>query len=44
MPIYVEDYTSQEYRAFFEIHSSDDLTYRTFLGYFSVVEVSFFQT
>jgi len=41
---YAEDYTNQEYRAFFEIHSSDDLTYRTLLGYFSDVAVSFFQT
>ena len=41
---YAEDYTNQEYRAFFEIHSSDNLTYRTLLGYFSEVPVSFFQT
>ena len=42
---YVEDYTNQEYRAFFEIDSSDDLTCRTLLGYyFSDVAVSFFQT
>ena len=41
---YAEDYTNQEYRAFFEIHSRDDLTYRTLLGYFSDVAMSFFQT
>ena len=40
---YAEDYTNQEYRAFFEIHSSDDLTYRTLLGYFSEVPVLVFQ-
>ena len=41
---YVEDYTNQEYRAFFELDSSDDLTCRTPLGYyFSDVAVSFFQ-
>ena len=38
---YVEDYTNQEYRAFFELVSSDDLTCRTYL---SDVTVSFFQT
>ena len=38
--LYAEDYTNQEYRAFFEIHSSDDLTYRTLLKYFSEVPVS----
>ena len=37
-----ENYTNQEYRAFFEIHSSDALTCRTLLGYFSDVAVSFF--
>ena len=31
---YAEDYTNQEYRAFFELDSSDDLTYRTLLGYY----------
>ena len=42
---YVDDYTNQEYRAFFELDSSNDLTCRTLLGYyFSDVEVSFFQT
>ena len=41
---YAEDYTNQEYRAFFEIHSSDDLTYRTLPGYFSDMPVSFIQT
>ena len=42
---YAEDYTNQEYRAFFDIDSSDDLTNRTLLGYyyFSDVAVSFFQ-
>ena len=41
---YAEDYTNQVYRAFFEIDSSDDLTYRTLLRYyFSDVAVSFFQ-
>ena len=40
---YAEDYTNQEYRAFFEIHSSDDLTYRTLLGFFSDVAVSFWK-
>ena len=30
---YVEDYTNQEYRAFFEIDSSNDLTCRSLLGY-----------
>ena len=40
---YAEDYTNQEYRAFFELDSSDDLTCRTLLGYyFSDVAVSFF--
>ena len=29
--LYAEDYTNQEYRAFFEIHSSNNLTYRTLL-------------
>ena len=37
-----EDCANQEYRDFFEIHSSDYLTYRTLLGYFSDVAVSFF--
>ena len=41
---YADDYTNQEYRAVFEIHSSNDLTYRTLLGYFSEVPVSVFQT
>ena len=37
--------TNQEYRAFFDIDSSDDLTYRILLGYyFSDVAISFFQT
>ena len=41
---YAEDYTNQEYRACFDIDSSDDLTDRTLLGYyFSDVTVSFFQ-
>ena len=41
---YVEDYTSQEYRAFFELDSSNDLSCRPPLGYyFSNVAVSFFQ-
>ena len=40
--LYAEDYTNQEYRAFFELDSSDDLTGRTLLGYyFSDVAVSF---
>ena len=38
-------FTNQEYRAFFELDSSDDLTCRTPLGYyFSDVAASFFQT
>ena len=41
---YVEDYTKQEYRAFFEIDSTSDLTCRTLLDYFSDVTISFFQT
>ena len=42
---YAEEYTNQEYRAFFELNSSDDLSCRTPLGYyFSDVAVSFFQT
>ena len=42
---YVEDCTNQEYRAFFELDSSDELTCRALLGYyFSDVAVSFFQT
>ena len=42
---YAEDYTNYEYRAFFELDSSNDLTCRTLLGYyFSEVAVSFFQT
>ena len=40
--LYMEDYTNQECRAFFEINSSGDLTYRTLLGYCSDVTVSFF--
>ena len=37
--------TNQEYRAFFDIDTSDDLTYRILLGYyFSDVAISFFQT
>ena len=41
---YVEDYTNQEYRAFFELDSSNDLSCRPPLGYyFSDVAVSFFQ-
>ena len=40
---YAEDYTNQEYRVFIEIHSSNDLTYRTMLGYFSKVPASFFR-
>jgi len=36
--------TNQGYRAFFEIYSSNDLTYRSLLGYFSDVAVSFLQT
>ena len=39
-----EDYTNQEYRAFFDIDSSNNSTYRTMLEYyFSDVVVSFFQ-
>ena len=39
---YVEDYTNQEYKAFFELDPSDNLTCRTLLGYyFSDVAVSF---
>ena len=42
---YAEDYTNQEYRAFFELGSSNYLTCRTLLGYyFSDMAVSFFQT
>ena len=41
---YAEHYTNQEYRAFFKIDSSDNLTYRTLLEYFSDELVSFFQT
>ena len=41
----MEYYTNQEYRAFFEIYSSGNLTYGTLLGYyFSDMTVSFFQT
>ena len=41
---YAEDFTNQEYRAFFELDSSDNLTCRTLLGYyFSDEAVSFFQ-
>ena len=43
--LYVKDYTNQEYRAFIELDSSDDLTCRNLLRYyFLVVVVSFFQT
>ena len=43
--LYVEYYTNQEYRAFFEINSSGNLTYGTLLGYyFSDMTVSFFKT
>ena len=43
--LYAEDYTNQEYRAFLELDTSDDLTHRTQLGYyFSDVAVSFLQT
>ena len=43
--LYAEDYTNQEYRGFFELDSSDNLTCRTLMGYyFSDVAVSFFQT
>ena len=39
---YAEDYTNQEYRAFFEINSSGNLTCRILLEYyFSDVTVSF---
>ena len=39
-----EDYTNQEYRAFFDIDSSNNSTCRTMLEYyFSDVVVSFFQ-
>ena len=42
---YAEDYTNQEYRAFFELDSSNDLSCRPPLGYyFSDMAVSFFQT
>ena len=38
---YVEDYTNQEYKTFFEIDSNNNLTCRTLLGYyFSDVAVS----
>ena len=38
-----EDYTNQEYRAFFDIDSSNNSTCRTMLEYyFSDVVVSFF--
>ena len=41
--LYAEDYTNQEYRAFIELDSSDDLTCRNLLRYyFLVVAVSFF--
>ena len=41
----LSDYTSKEYRAFFAIDSSTNLSCRTLLGYyFSDVAASFFQT
>ena len=41
---YAEDYTNQEYRTFFEIYSSGDLTCRILLEYyFTELAVSFFK-
>ena len=41
---YAEDYTNQEYIAFFEIHSSNESTYRTLPGYFFRRGIVIFQT